>query len=218
MTRAKEKILIVDDSPPIRTTMSLVLAEMGYCVRTAEDGFAALREVRQGMPDILLSDMNMPGMSGFELLTVFRRRFPEIKTIAMSGDFLHGEAPPGIIADAFFQKGKGLGELIGVIVNLALTERRAPHCTSDTSSLNAYRRAQDDFHEADGTLSCPECLRTIEASIKEERGKLIATLCTHCGSPIQSPVFKNSSKTPLQEYRHEAGAAFPLETSPAFWQ
>src|SRR5580658_10665211 len=99
MARTKEEILIVDDSLSIRTSMSLVLNEMGYRVRTAEDGFDALRQVRQLMPDILLSDLNMPGMSGFELLAVFRQRFPEIKLIAMSGAFSHGAAPPNLSAD-----------------------------------------------------------------------------------------------------------------------
>src|SRR5271163_4553293 len=46
MTRTKEEILNVDDSLPIRTSMSLALGEMGYRVRTAEDGFAALREIK----------------------------------------------------------------------------------------------------------------------------------------------------------------------------
>ena len=56
--------------------MSHVLTEIGYRVRSAEDGFSALREMRHEVPDILLSDLNMPGMSGFELLSVVRRRFP----------------------------------------------------------------------------------------------------------------------------------------------
>ena len=54
-----------------RGVLSHVLSEMGYRVRTAEDGFSALAELRKEIPDILLSDLNMPGMSGFELLLGF---------------------------------------------------------------------------------------------------------------------------------------------------
>jgi len=76
MPCTKEKLLVVDDEPEIRSSMSLLLAEIGYRVRCAQDGFSALRELRKKIPDILLSDLNMPGMSGFELLSVVRRRYP----------------------------------------------------------------------------------------------------------------------------------------------
>jgi CheY-like chemotaxis protein len=52
MPSSKEEFLIVDNCLSIRTSMSLVLDEVGFRVRTAEDGFAALRQVRQGMPDV----------------------------------------------------------------------------------------------------------------------------------------------------------------------
>jgi CheY-like chemotaxis protein len=70
----EQKLLLVDDEPSIRRVLSAVLTEMGHEVRSAEDGFAALKEMHGWMPDILLSDLNMPGMSGFELLSVVRRR------------------------------------------------------------------------------------------------------------------------------------------------
>ena len=70
MTCLKEKLLIVDDEASIRKSMSDVLAEMGFRVRSAEDGLSALRELQEDIPDILLSDLNMPGMSGFELLSM----------------------------------------------------------------------------------------------------------------------------------------------------
>ena len=57
MPDTKEKLLIVDDEPSIRTLLSSVLAEIGYRVRTAEDGFSALIEMRKEIPDILLSDL-----------------------------------------------------------------------------------------------------------------------------------------------------------------
>ncbi len=57
------------------------------------------------MPDVIVSDLRMPNMSGFELLSVVRRRFPHIPVIAISGEF-DGESPAGLIADAFFTKGQ----------------------------------------------------------------------------------------------------------------
>lgn len=126
MPCTKERLLIVDDDPTIRSSLSLLLTEIGYRVRCAQDGFSALRELQKEIPDILLSDLNMPGMSGFELLSVVRRRFPAILAIAMSSAFSGNEVPSGVAADAFYQKGSSMGALLQMIGTLRLMERRAP--------------------------------------------------------------------------------------------
>ncbi|MGC1463870.1 MAG: response regulator, partial [Terracidiphilus sp.] len=125
MLNTKASLLIVDDESSIRNSLSLILTEIGWCVRTAVDGFSALAEIQQGVPEILLSDLNMPGMTGFELLTVVRSRFPAVRTIAMSGAFSGNEVPPGVAADAFYQKGSSLGSLLKIIEALPQMERRA---------------------------------------------------------------------------------------------
>src|SRR5690348_8543179 len=98
------RILVVDDEPLILETAALIFGKKGYEVRTAADGFAALVELRRAIPDIIVSDLSMPRMSGFELLSIVRRRFPHVAVIAMSGEY-HGIAPHGLICDAFFWKG-----------------------------------------------------------------------------------------------------------------
>jgi CheY-like chemotaxis protein len=115
MPDTKPTLLIVDDEPSIRTSLSLVLAEIGYSVRTAEDGFSALAQMRMELPDVLLSDLNMPGMSGFELLSVVKHRFPAMLTIAMSGAFQGDEVPSGVAADGFYQKGSSMGSLLMIL-------------------------------------------------------------------------------------------------------
>ncbi|HEV2134252.1 MAG TPA: response regulator [Terracidiphilus sp.] len=120
-----QKLLIVDDEQSIRTSMSEVLIEAGFCVRFVEDGLSALVEIRKEIPDILISDLNMPGMSGFELLSVVRSRFPSIRSIAMSGAFSGDEMPIGVAADAFYKKGNGVGPLLRIIAGLAQVERLA---------------------------------------------------------------------------------------------
>jgi CheY-like chemotaxis protein len=112
------RLLIVDDEPSIRYSLTCVLTEIGYDVRSAEDGFSALLEIRNEMPEILLSDLNMPGMSGFELLSEVRRQFPSIQTIAMSGAFQGDEVPSGIAADGFYQKGSSMGSLLRLMGGL----------------------------------------------------------------------------------------------------
>lgn len=108
-------LLIVDDDRLLRTALCDVFVESGYRVRCAEDGFSALREIRQELPAIVLSDLNMPGMSGLEFLFVVRRRFPAIRVIAMSGAYSGSVVPRGIPADAFFEKGADLASLKRVV-------------------------------------------------------------------------------------------------------
>jgi CheY-like chemotaxis protein len=126
MLETRPGILIVDDEPSIRMSMSLVLNEMGYQARSAEDGPSALSEIRQEIPEILLSDLNMPGMSGWELLIEVRRFFPAIKVVAMSGAFCGNEVPSGVLADAFYQKGSSVSALLQILRALPRMTRRTP--------------------------------------------------------------------------------------------
>jgi CheY-like chemotaxis protein len=98
-------VLIVDDEPDIREVTSAMLAEDGYEVLTARDGQEALEILPQFRPDLVVTDLRMPRLSGFELLKVVRERFPRLPVIAVSGDFSGDELPPNVTADAFLSKG-----------------------------------------------------------------------------------------------------------------
>jgi CheY-like chemotaxis protein len=62
--------------------------------------------MRKAPPDLIISDLKMPNMSGFELLSVVRRRFPEIPVIAITGEFVAQPDPEGLLADALLHKGE----------------------------------------------------------------------------------------------------------------
>jgi DNA-binding response OmpR family regulator len=66
------EILIVDDDPEIVEMTELLLQRAGYCVRTAHEGDGALAEVRANAPDLVLLDINMPGMNGWEVLRLLK--------------------------------------------------------------------------------------------------------------------------------------------------
>jgi two-component system KDP operon response regulator KdpE len=66
------KILVVDDEPQIRRVMRVILAGENYEVVEARSGEAALLRFREFLPDLVLLDLNMPGMSGLETCRALR--------------------------------------------------------------------------------------------------------------------------------------------------
>jgi CheY-like chemotaxis protein len=73
----------------------MILEREGYEVLKAADGLEGLHSLSKSLPDLIISDLNMPRMTGFEFLAVVRLRFPHIATIAMSGGNRSGEMPAG---------------------------------------------------------------------------------------------------------------------------
>lgn len=102
----KCRVLIVEDDPLVLETSAAIVRSFGFSVRTAEDGFVALQILREVLPDIILADLRMPGMSGFELLSIVRRRFPHIPTIAISGEYLVANMPLGCAGRPFLPEGR----------------------------------------------------------------------------------------------------------------
>jgi len=68
-------VLVVDDDPDLLTMVETVLSSAGYQVRTAENGLEALQQVGREMPGIVLLDMKMPVMDGWEFARRFREQF-----------------------------------------------------------------------------------------------------------------------------------------------
>jgi len=112
MPDSRGSLLIVDDDESIRVSLSLIFSALGYRVRSGEDGFSALAEIQNEIPDVLLADINMARMPGMEFLAAVRRLFPSVRVIAMTGVFSGNRARPDIAADAFYQKGAGPSRLI----------------------------------------------------------------------------------------------------------
>jgi response regulator RpfG family c-di-GMP phosphodiesterase len=83
--QGKVTILVVDDEASILELLGEYLSARGHQVLTASDGQRALAVMAETTPDVVLSDLKMPGMSGLELLTSIRERPVPIATILMTG-------------------------------------------------------------------------------------------------------------------------------------
>jgi DNA-binding response OmpR family regulator len=68
----RARVLIVDDHPTMREAMRMVLADEGFAVDQAADGARALDLVASDRPDVILLDLNIPGISGSDLLAALR--------------------------------------------------------------------------------------------------------------------------------------------------
>jgi CheY-like chemotaxis protein len=79
------RILIVDDHEPVCISLQAMIKGMGHETVYATTGKQALLMHRQDPVDVLVTDIFMPDMDGYELIQKFHRDYPEVKVIAMSG-------------------------------------------------------------------------------------------------------------------------------------
>jgi DNA-binding response OmpR family regulator len=69
-----QSVLVVDDEPTARSMLRLILVRAGFEVQEAKDGYEALSEVERSKPDLMLLDIMMPGMDGFEVCETLRKQ------------------------------------------------------------------------------------------------------------------------------------------------
>ena len=88
MAALAAKILVVDDDDSLRELLRMHLAAAGYDVSTAADGIAAGYLVLRSPPDLILSDVNMPHMNGFEFVAALKsdKTLPEIPVIFLTSN------------------------------------------------------------------------------------------------------------------------------------
>ena len=139
-------------------------------VRTASDGFSALALLRDRTPRNSPSDLDMPGMSGFELLSVVRRRFPAISVIAMSGAYSGVFVPPGVAADAFYAKGSNsVARLFEILWSIEDTDsRESLRAAVSTIWIPACQLMNMTGPAV--AVSCPECLRSFIRLVGRSQG------------------------------------------------
>jgi CheY-like chemotaxis protein len=184
--KTRHKILVVDDDESVRRSLDLLLTAEGYEVFTGVNGFDGLLQIKRNMPDIITSDLNMPQMSGFEFLSVVRRRFPTIPVIAISGAFSSPDAVPrGILADAFYAKGQhDPTVLLKIIADLIQT---ADTITREHEEASAPVWIPHNGKDSNGipyiVLTCTECLRSFPLSVSNEgnnSNEIQETPCVFC--------------------------------------
>jgi CheY-like chemotaxis protein len=192
------KILLVEDDPNVQSTVAMILRSKPYEVETASDGFDALLCLKERIPDLIISDLNMPQMSGFELLSVVRRRFPQIKVIATSGAYDAGDVPSGVLADGFYPKGRASAKELIVIVEQVL--HNSFHHDLNAAPVWIPRNGRDHKGRPFVVLTCTECLRSFPFPVTgEPTEEIVTTPCIYCPHQVAYIIdFSLSVNSPQQ--------------------
>jgi two-component system, NtrC family, response regulator AtoC len=219
---SKGKILVVDDEASARAALSEMLRAEGYETETAGDGFKALGRLDEFAPDVVLTDLNMPGMDGVELLSKLKEIDSELPVVMMTAFGGVEAAVSAMRAGAldYLTKPLNMDELFIVLERtIERTKLRR-----ETAQLRSQVRARYSFDNIVGTS--PEMQRVFKtvAQIAPSRatvllagesgtGKELVAAAIHHHSPRASAPFVKLHCAALAEslleselFGHERGA------------
>ena len=174
-------VLLVDDDSTLRDLLSRHLAKAGFKALHAEDGLDALEKLRNTLPKVIVSDLQMPRMSGIEFIGVVRQRFPSIPVIVFSGE-IPRELPVDVDPNRWIEKGvESFSVIVRTVDELA---REAPDDVELPQVVSVPVKAGPGF-AGYSILTCTDCLRTFRA---ETGGKTKGTsgiaVCTYCNARV----------------------------------
>ena len=176
------RVLLVDDEPRDRGILSRLLNAAGFVTQEAEDGIDGLAKLRETLPDVIISDLNMPRMSGVEFISVVRR-LPHIPVIVISGGAQPEQPPRDFRPDVWLGKGSlHIEELVESIDDLV---RQGPSQLQVTEPTDTPFRIQHGG-VGDFVVPCTDCLRPLKISDTREigSGEQMAT-CIHCQARVR---------------------------------
>jgi DNA-binding NtrC family response regulator len=83
--RNEAHVLVVEDEPRMRELLERALVGWGFTVATARSGEEAMRQCESAAPDVVLLDLNLPGIDGLEFFRRLRERYPQVQGIVLTG-------------------------------------------------------------------------------------------------------------------------------------
>ena len=174
-------VLLVDDEPAIRDVLSVKLEEAGFEAQRAQDGIDALVKLREALPHVIISDLQMPRMSGIEFIGVVRRRFPHIPVIVFSGS-TPSELPAEAKPDGWFEKGAlQIPELLKAVHDLVRKTPDRPYVPQVIGTPVRTLRGGAGYF----LLTCTDCLRIFQVMGSPEVKTVERTAtCVYCEARV----------------------------------
>jgi CheY-like chemotaxis protein len=181
MSSSRYRILVVDADQSIGAMAKAILESRGYEVLCARDGLDGLIALKESLPDVVIAELQMPNMSGFEFLSVVRKRIPYVLIIAISGSFSGRDVPETVLADAFFEKGlHSQKELFRKILALLEEIPARPYISRGVVEPAVWIPVTHANYIA---VTCPSCLRTFPVSAPLAMGAQTA-VCDGCTAAV----------------------------------
>ncbi len=173
--KAPTRVLIVDDEPATRSGLSRLLGAEGYSVETAESGAAALELVSARPPDVVVTDLKMPGMNGLELLAKLHEQHRELPVIVATALADLGSAVTAMRAgaDDFIAKPVELDQLT-LVMERAL-ERRAVR--TEAEYLRRQMRERDG-EGLEGMIGASAAMQKVYGLARQVAGSRATVLIT----------------------------------------
>lgn len=178
----KEKILIVEDDRTLQETLAYNLKKEGYLVESVDDGLAALEKTRQTNPDLILLDIMLPGLDGFEVCRILRKDMNiPILMLTARDDEIDRVVGLEVGADDYLSKPFSMRELIARVK--ALLRRVKIMKEMSSGETNAHR--VHDF----GDLVIDETrrevrLKDVPLDLKPKEYELLLFLAQHPGQVL----------------------------------
>ncbi|KJQ55038.1 response regulator [Microbacterium sp. SA39] len=155
MVEETPRVLVVDDDPDVALLVKTVLERRaGFLVDVAEDGRIAIERMAEVRPDVVVTDIEMPGLSGLELLAELRRTSPSVPVIVMTAHVSVEYAVSALRAqaDEFLTKPLDNTKLVEVVTRLAAEGRRRREAARPKEVVLAIGAHPDDVEIGVGGL------------------------------------------------------------------
>jgi DNA-binding NarL/FixJ family response regulator len=206
VSRAHERILIVDDDEACRTLLASLFERVGFETREAKSGGEALAAVREGRPAVVILDVHMPDMSGYEVCRELRDRFgQDLPIVFLSGTRVESyDRAAGILlgADDYVVKPFDPDELLARVRRLASRSARRP----SSVGYDLTRREREVLRLLAAGISQDEIARRLFISPK--------TVATHLQRVISKlGVHSRAQAVALAHREQLVRAADPLTVS-----
>ena len=193
------RVLVVDDEPALRKSLARILTSRGCEVLTADDGQHAIETLEQVQPDVILSDLLMPRMTGLQLLEQVKKRWPEIEVVLMTAYADVDTAVAAVKGGAydFLTKPFPSNDAVALAVSKAAEHQRLIHRTVKLEQqllsrekfgelIGNSRKMQEVYRLIDGVASATSTVLVLGES---GTGKELVARAIHQSSPRANKPF-----------------------------
>ncbi len=178
MVTTPPEVLVVEDDSPIRSMLADVLHDAGYQVVEAANGLEAIQALREGRPDLIVLDLMLPRMSGWQFLERSRtvldqNRIPVVVLSAIQG---HSDYPATLGVAAWFTKPLDVERFLGVVEDLtgATSTPARPRHVLVVEDEESVRNLITEYLEGEGfAIDVASSIDQARWRIAEERPDLI---------------------------------------------